>query len=394
MALRSLTKAPKLCLVYFSSDKSTCIVETKRLRDRETQKFIDFEPPKMTIATLRNRGKELEAMVIASGKPQNGTKRTTDGPVSSPQRKKEDRPEKDEVQLLSEFRHEQEWKQAESRKKRDSVRRQIISGDASIQCDIRVVSRSAVCTSDASVQTEYYDVTSELQQQIRNLAQVVKQLTSLKFIHQHEPKILASPDDPLSDPVLDPALSANAASANPTESPVQPTRNHNHKELSPLCPPLLAPTRQPLLSIDQNVPLQSSTRSHGPTNEQRRNVAVIVDMGKDMSTVALACMDVLFTDDEMARCNTSGSKGFEQLDSSKLSFLFSALKNKFDSPMFGEKWNQTHERHAEREKNKHKPRKQIDVVFISCISGINITAIHSSEDALIQSTFTSSRVEI
>ena len=29
--------------------------------------------------------------------PQNGTKRTTDGPVSSPQRKKEDRPEKDEV---------------------------------------------------------------------------------------------------------------------------------------------------------------------------------------------------------------------------------------------------------------------------------------------------------
>ena len=60
-----------------------------------------------------------------------------------------------------------------------------------------------------------------------------------------------------------------------------------------------------------------------------------------MSTVALACMDVLiFTDDEMAGCNRSGSKGFEQLDSSKLSFLFSALKNKFDSPMFGEKWNQ------------------------------------------------------
>ena len=67
MALCSLTKAPKLCLVYFSSDKSACIVETKQLRDRETQQFIDFEPAKMTIATLRNRGKELEAMVIASG---------------------------------------------------------------------------------------------------------------------------------------------------------------------------------------------------------------------------------------------------------------------------------------------------------------------------------------
>jgi len=103
------------------------------------------------------------------------------------------------------------WTRVEAswiKKKARQCRRQIISGDASIQCDIGVVSRSAVCTSDASVQTEYYDVTSELQQQIQNLAEMVKQLTSLKFIHQHEPKIPASPDDPLSDPVLDPALSA------------------------------------------------------------------------------------------------------------------------------------------------------------------------------------------
>ena len=56
-----------------------------------------------------------------------------------------------------------------------------------------------------------------------------------------------------------------------------------------------------------------------------------------MSPLTLACMDVFFTDDKMARCNTSGSKGFEELDSSKLSFLFSALQNKFDSPVFGEK---------------------------------------------------------
>ena len=150
---------------------------------------------------------------------------------------------------MSEFRHEQDQKQAESRKKRDSVRRQITSGDTSIQCHIGVVSRSAVCMSDASVQTEYYDVTSELQQQIRNLIEVVKQLTSLRYIYKHEPKIPASPtlfDDQLSDPVLDPALSPvieticnrpfgiasqNAASANPIESTVQPTRNHNHEEL-------------------------------------------------------------------------------------------------------------------------------------------------------------------
>ena len=31
MAFRTLTKIPKLCLVYFSIDKTTCIVETKKL---------------------------------------------------------------------------------------------------------------------------------------------------------------------------------------------------------------------------------------------------------------------------------------------------------------------------------------------------------------------------
>ena len=91
-------------------------------------------------------------------------------------------------------------------------------------------------------------------------------------------------------------------------------------------------------------------------DEQWRNVAVIVDMGKDVSTVALACMDVLFTDDEMASCNTSGSKGFEQLDSSKLSFLFSSFKNKFDSPIFGEKWNQMVSRMNTKCRGKRKTR--------------------------------------
>ena len=36
MSLCQLTKVPKLCLVYFSINKSTCIVETKRLRNEET----------------------------------------------------------------------------------------------------------------------------------------------------------------------------------------------------------------------------------------------------------------------------------------------------------------------------------------------------------------------
>ena len=39
-----------------------------------------------------------------------------------------------------------------------------------------------------------------------------------------------------------------------------------------------------------------------------------------MSTAALASVDVLLTDNEMARCNTSGTKDFHRLDNGKLGF--------------------------------------------------------------------------
>lgn len=67
MALRNLTKVPKLCLVYFSTDKSTCIVDTKKLKDKETKNyFTDLAPSTSATVTIRNSGKLLEAMVIAT----------------------------------------------------------------------------------------------------------------------------------------------------------------------------------------------------------------------------------------------------------------------------------------------------------------------------------------
>ena len=74
------------------------------------------------------------------------------------------------------------------------------------------------------------------------------------------------------------------------------------------------------------------SRRHGPTDAQRTKDTPIVTKGTDMSTAALASVDVLFTDDEMARCNTSGTKDFHRLDSGKLGFLVSVLQRKFDSP--------------------------------------------------------------
>lgn len=67
MDLRSPTKVPTLCLVYFGSDQTTSIVQTKKLKNKETQmQFCEFEPEKGSYVTLKHNGKVLEAMVIAS----------------------------------------------------------------------------------------------------------------------------------------------------------------------------------------------------------------------------------------------------------------------------------------------------------------------------------------
>lgn len=66
MSICSLTKVPKLCLVYFGVDKSTCIVPTKKLRTKDTgELFTDIMPERRAAVTLRNDGKLLGAMVIA-----------------------------------------------------------------------------------------------------------------------------------------------------------------------------------------------------------------------------------------------------------------------------------------------------------------------------------------
>ena len=89
--------------------------------------------------------------------------------------------------------------------------------------------------------------------------------------------------------------------------------------------------------MDQNIP---QLLSHGPTDEQRRKVGAMVDLGEDLSTTALACVDVLFTDNEMAKGNMSGSKGYQQLDSTKMRFLISLLRRKFVSWSFNEQWSE------------------------------------------------------
>lgn len=67
MSLRNLTKVPKFTLVYFAVDKSTCVVETKKLRMKDDKKpFLETKPGRKAAVIVKSEGKVLEAMVIAT----------------------------------------------------------------------------------------------------------------------------------------------------------------------------------------------------------------------------------------------------------------------------------------------------------------------------------------
>lgn len=248
--------------------------------------------------------------------------------------------------MLDEFLTEQKAKQAALKKKRVESRA-IHTLDASVQCSGGKISRQVA---DASVQTDHFDVTHELREQVQKLSEVVMQLTTMKCLCHDKEKASDSPvinPDPLDDsPLLDPAITgiirSFCSSPVPEKQPVSqlPSRVIQNDQLSPVYHPQLSTQRTPLATLQSNIQA-SHFVSHGPTDKQRQKVESIVDLGKDLSTTALACVDALFTDEEMARGNTSGSKGFEQLDSTKMSFLISVLQKKFDSPFFSEQWNQS-----------------------------------------------------
>ena len=68
MSLRNLTKVPKRSLVYFGIDQSTCIVDTKKLRMKDSgwQPFTNSAPQKNSEVMIKFGTKVLDAIVIAS----------------------------------------------------------------------------------------------------------------------------------------------------------------------------------------------------------------------------------------------------------------------------------------------------------------------------------------
>lgn len=246
---------------------------------------------------------------------------------------------------MAEFLNEQSQKQACLKKKRGEQPK-VQTVEASVQCESSMALKA---TADASVQTDHYDVVKELKEQIQNLTEVVRQLTTEKRIDQQEQK---TPTTPFFEDDLDTAMEIiTSFRRDPTPRPPQesastalasrPIQTHvqanDDEELSPVyLPPVTPQPRLPLAMVDRNIPQLLS--NYGPTDEQRRKVGAIVDLGDDLSTTALACVDVLFTDDEMAKGNMSGTKGYQRLDSTKMHFLISLLQKKFVSASFSEEW--------------------------------------------------------
>ena len=59
-----------------------------------------------------------------------------------------------------------------------------------------------------------------------------------------------------------------------------------------------------------------------------------------MTTCALACIDVLFSEEELANGNTGGVRGFQQLNCNKMHLLMTVLRRKLETPNFTEQWDQ------------------------------------------------------
>jgi len=213
------------------------------------------------------------------------------------------------------------------------------------------------------VQTDYRnDVTEDLKEQVRKLTQIVADLTALKAREEiKEPTLSSLSEDTglslaLSDVLPFESPDMIVTETTPPPGPADPPRIVQYPVLQPVpasssqnqALPPRAPlssqnngaVRSPLSTVDQNI--QATHR--GPTDEQRRKVEAIVFMGAQIITTAMACVEVLFTEAELANGNTSGSRGYQQLDDLKLRFLASTLRQKFDSPVFTDQWENIRER--------------------------------------------------
>ena len=220
-------------------------------------------------------------------------------------------------------------------------------------------------TVDAAVQTDFPDIMEDLKKQVSSLSKIVAELTQLKAKETATPTLppfcdtealadslireIVTQDTPVVDQLFVPEPSANDVipATDTSNHPVnqrllvpEPSVNHAIPPVQNSFMSLLSSRsphpqlRSPLSTIDSNAQVVLSSANRGPTDEQKRKVEAIIFIGTQMVTTAMACVNVLFSEEELVSGNTSGVNGYGMLDSLKLNYLESVVRQKFDSDTF------------------------------------------------------------
>ena len=162
-----------------------------------------------------------------------------------------------------------------------------------------------------AVQTDFPDIMEELREQVKSLTKIVAELTELK-VREKIPSLMVLSDSDLTfinrddDDVIEEAPPRTPPVA--ITSPIIVPEPQVHQPLStPLSLPTYPPPqmRPPSSTIDRNSQVFCSIRSLGPSDQQKQKVEAIVVLGKEMIRFsAMACIDTLFSDEELRGVTT------------------------------------------------------------------------------------------
>ena len=188
---------------------------------------------------------------------------------------------------------------------------------------------------EVAVQTDIPDIMEELRDQVKSLTKIVAELTEMKarekitslpllsdldlrFINEHDDDVVeeATPQPP----------TAAITSGIIVPEPQVPQPLSARLSLPTYPPPQM---RSALSTIDSNSQTFCSIPSLGPSDRK---------VGKEMVSSAMACIDVIISDEELANSNPSGSNGYRELDNLKIRCLMSVLRQKYESPLFMKQW--------------------------------------------------------
>ena len=190
--------------------------------------------------------------------------------------------------MLNTFLAEQAQKQAHLKLQRVEKNKQTE--------DVAIQRTRSPQTIEVAVQTDFPDIMDELRDQVKSLTRIVAELSEMKARGKvPSPPVLSEPDltfisqdDDLLKLLLLPII---------VPEPQVPQPLSALLSLPTYPPPHL---QSPLSTITTNSQIFCSIPSLGPSDQQKQKVEAIVVSGKEMISSAMACIDTLISDKELA----------------------------------------------------------------------------------------------